>query len=71
MKPDVAIKSIELIITNNAADRGLILPEGISLLSVLGLSESNFLSARRLKPIAAFLAKTMHRIIKSNNLMLN
>src|SRR4030042_3106057 len=71
INPEVTIKNTEFIITNRAADRGPILPDGNSLLSVLGFSESIFLSARRLKPIAAFLAKIMQRIIRIRSLKLN
>ena len=47
-----------------------IIPEGISLFFVLGLSASNFLSASLLNPIAAFRAKIMHRIIRRSSLIL-
>ena len=56
--------------TNIAAALVLMVPEGISLLLVLGLSESNFLSATLLKPIAVFLAKIIHRITSISNLIL-
>lgn len=45
--------------------RGLITPEGISLFAVLGFKESKFRSAHRLKPIAVFLANTIHSITKN------
>ena len=71
ISPAEIINNTELIITKMAAELALIFPDGISRLSVLGLRESNFLSARRLKPIAAFLAKIMQRIIRIRSLMLN
>jgi hypothetical protein len=61
---------MELIITKTVAALVLILPEGISLLFVLGLSESNLWSAILLKPIAAFLAKTMQRIMSRSKRIL-
>ena len=60
----------EFATTNTAADPVAIFPDGISLFLVLGFSESNLLSASLLKPIAAFRAKIMHRIIKRKDLIL-
>jgi ammonia channel protein AmtB len=56
--------------TNIAAALVLMMPEGISLLMVLGLSESKSLSASLLNPIAVFLAKIIQRMTRSSNLIL-
>lgn len=55
---------------NNNAFFGLIIPFGISLMAVRGLSASNFLSRYRLKAIAALRANTIHSITfrKRNNI---
>jgi hypothetical protein len=58
------------MITNIAAALALMMPEGISLFMVLGLSESKSLSANLLNPIAVFLAKIIQRMTRSSNLML-
>jgi len=50
----------ELTVTNSRAWRGVIFPDGISRTAVRGLSESKYMSAHRLKPMAALRAKTMH-----------
>jgi hypothetical protein len=70
MKPVVKIKRMELIMINTAAALVPTTPEGISLLFVLGLSASKFLSASLLNPIAAFRAKIMHSIISRSSLKL-
>ena len=57
----VAIKSIQLTITNINAFFGVIVPFGISLTSaVLGFAKSIFLSIYLLNAIAALLANTIH-----------
>jgi len=43
-----------------------IIPEGISLIAVLGFFASKFLSRYRLKAIAALRAKTIQRTTKMN-----
>jgi hypothetical protein len=70
MNPAAITKRREFIITKITADLEPIFPEGSSLLLVLGLRASNFLSANLLKAIAAFLAKIMHKIIRISSLML-
>lgn len=52
--------------TNINAEREDISPEGISRTAVLGLRASMRRSAHRLKAMAAFLAVTIHAIIKLN-----
>src|SRR4051812_40223730 len=60
--------------TNNAAQMIVkasalfaeIIPDGISLIAVLGFFASNFLSRYLLNAIAADLAKIMHRITNPN-----
>ena len=71
MKYVVAMNSAALIIINNVAAPGEMIPEGISRFFVLGFFSSNFLSTSRLNPIAEFLANTMHRIIRRRSLRLN
>jgi hypothetical protein len=70
MNAVVIMKRMALITINAAADLVLIIPEGISLFFVLGLSASNLLSASLLNPMAAFLAKIIQSIIKRSNLIL-
>jgi hypothetical protein len=70
MKAVVKMKRPELITMNIVAALGSIIPEGISLFFVLGLRASNLLSTSLLNPIAAFLAKIMHNIIRRRILML-
>ena len=71
MKAAERKKRMELAITKTRAERGLILPAGISLRAVRGLSLSNLWSAYLLKPIAAFLAKTMHSNTRINKRHVN
>ena len=70
MNPAVIINRTAFAITNAAADLGPIIPEGISLFLVLGLSASKFLSASLLNPIAALRAKIIQRIIRRSSLKL-
>jgi hypothetical protein len=70
MNPVVTINRTALMMTNIAAALELIMPAGISLFFVLGLSASKSLSASLLNPIAVFLASTMQRITKRSNLIL-
>lgn len=70
MKPAVIINRIEFTITKMPADRLLIIPEGISLAAVLGFIASYLLSASLLNPMAAFLAKIMHKITRIRSLRL-
>jgi hypothetical protein len=57
----VAAKSNALIITKANAEEGLMMLLGISRIAVRGFFLSNSLSAYRLNPMAAFLAKKTHR----------
>jgi hypothetical protein len=66
----VKTKRIAFTATNMDAEFLLIIPAGISLPLVLGLSESNLLSASLLNPIAAFRANTMHSKISKSTLIL-
>ena len=70
MKAVVIINNAALTMTKIAAALLPIIPEGISLFLVLGLSASNLLSASLLNPIAALRAKIMHRTISSRSLRL-
>lgn len=46
-------------------------PAGMSLCFVLGFSASKFRSRKRLKAMAAFLANTIHAIMKTSFIQLN
>lgn len=70
IKPVVVTKRMELIITKAAACFTPIFPEGISLFSVLGFLASIFLSASRLKLIAALRAKIMQRMTRTSSFRL-
>jgi hypothetical protein len=71
MKNVVEINKAAFKITNNKAEMLSILPEGISLDNVLGFNASYFWSAYLLKPIAAFLAKIIHKTINRKSFRLN
>ena len=53
---------MQLIITNRSASFAETLPAGMSRMSVRGFFASIFLSRYLLKAIAAFRAKTIHKI---------
>jgi hypothetical protein len=60
------IKTTAFIKTKNNAFSALIIPDGISLMAVLGFSLSKCLSKYLLKAIAADLAVNIHTITKKN-----
>ena len=55
----------------NKAFFGLIIPDGISLIAVLGFNASNFLSINRLNAMAEFRAVTIHANTNKKSLMEN
>ena len=64
MKYVVAINKNELMITKTNAELELMIPAGISLLTVLSLAESILLSKKRLNAMAALLANIIQHNIK-------
>ena len=66
MNQVVAIKAMQLIITNINALLAEIIPAGISRIAVRGFLASKLLSSQRLKAIAALRAKTIQRMTNNN-----
>lgn len=65
-----AMNKTQLMIVNNNALLGCIIPAGISLTAVRGLSASYLASSHRLKAIAEERAKTMQRMTRMNNFII-